>query len=607
MKSMVLILLLLSAASYAQWSNNPALNLAICDTIERQHLPRIASTSDGGTYVSWFDYRSGSFALYLQRLDPLGYKMWTTNGILISNNSQPQLYVYDLMVDSDDNAVLVWNLYNQNVLAYKISPSGAFLWGVNGVDLSSTSGNQRMPKVDQTDNLLSLNYQLNPKVAQTNDGNFVVAWIFGSVIALQKLSPEGTKMWGPFPVLISSTTEAYNYVEIVPTDSNGVLILNTANSGSAVKLRAAKISSAGTVSWQMYLQDLGMVAPWSAQNFYSDMNNGGIIAWQDDRDLNSLTSSFVQRVSSSGSIYFPVNGTEVSLNAGTHKYIPVASVDPLTDETYVFWAESNEGNTRTGISGQKISSTGERMWTDNAKIFQPLNPSNTLSIGPLNLKSKAGKFFCFYIDRQLGSIYSIYTIKGFACDSTGNFLWPENIVTLSSQTSEKLQMVSTIDIFSNCKMAWADYRSGRTDIYAQDINENGQLGNPILPVELESFTAASVKGNVLLNWRTATEINNRGFEIERSQANSDFITIGFVEGKGTTTEKTSYSFTDQVSVTGKITYRLKQIDYDGTFSYSETAEVNLNLKIYHLSWIRIILIHLILQPGSALPFLRLVW
>jgi hypothetical protein len=140
-------------------------------------------------------------------------------------------------------------------------------------------------------------------------------------------------------------------------------------------------------------------------------------------------------------------------------------------------------------------------------------------------------------------------------------------------------MVSTIDVYSNCKMAWGDNRGTDRSIFAQDINKNGELGNPIVPVELESFTAVSVNGNVLLNWRTATEINNMGFEIERSLPNSEFIKIGFVEGKGTTTEKTSYSFTDHVSVTGKIIYRLKQIDYDGTFSYSETAEVNLSKDI----------------------------
>jgi len=99
----------------------------------------------------------------------------------------------------------------------------------------------------------------------------------------------------------------------------------------------------------------------------------------------------------------------------------------------------------------------------------------------------------------------------------------------------------------------------------------------VVPVELTSFTAASINGKVELKWNTATEVNNRGFEIERKAAGSDWVTVGFKEGKGTTTESQSYSFTDDVASysASKLTYRLKQIDFDGTFSYSNEVEVNL--------------------------------
>ena len=96
----------------------------------------------------------------------------------------------------------------------------------------------------------------------------------------------------------------------------------------------------------------------------------------------------------------------------------------------------------------------------------------------------------------------------------------------------------------------------------------------IMPVELTSFTGNSVDGNVTLNWSTATEINNRAFEIERRKENSTFVLIGFVEGNGTTTEKQEYTFVDKNITTGKYYYRLKQIDFDGTFEYSNEIEVD---------------------------------
>jgi len=99
-------------------------------------------------------------------------------------------------------------------------------------------------------------------------------------------------------------------------------------------------------------------------------------------------------------------------------------------------------------------------------------------------------------------------------------------------------------------------------------------GSNPLPVELTSFTAAVNGKEVILNWSTATETNNRIFEIERKKENSDFITIGFVDGEGTTTEHQEYSYIDRNVQVGKYFYRLKQIDFDGTFEYSNEIEVD---------------------------------
>ncbi|NUN10637.1 MAG: T9SS type A sorting domain-containing protein [Ignavibacteriaceae bacterium] len=91
-----------------------------------------------------------------------------------------------------------------------------------------------------------------------------------------------------------------------------------------------------------------------------------------------------------------------------------------------------------------------------------------------------------------------------------------------------------------------------------------------VPVELTSFTASVTDGGVVLNWSTATEVNNRGFEIEKSE-NGNWNVIGYVEGNGTVTSTRNYTFTD-VTAPGKYSYRLKQIDFDGSFTYSNAVE-----------------------------------
>jgi len=94
-----------------------------------------------------------------------------------------------------------------------------------------------------------------------------------------------------------------------------------------------------------------------------------------------------------------------------------------------------------------------------------------------------------------------------------------------------------------------------------------------IPVEFTSFTGAVSQDGILLNWTTATELNNQGFEIERSTSVQSWEKIGYVPGFGTTTEPKAYSFLDQNVTTGTYTYRLKQIDFDGTASYSDEIEV----------------------------------
>lgn len=100
----------------------------------------------------------------------------------------------------------------------------------------------------------------------------------------------------------------------------------------------------------------------------------------------------------------------------------------------------------------------------------------------------------------------------------------------------------------------------------------------VLPVELTSFSAEPDGRNVLLKWTTATESNNYGFEIERTENKSDkeWVKAGFVKGAGNSTSNINYSFTDRTPKGNKLIYRLKQIDYNGNSEYSPEAEIAIN-------------------------------
>ncbi|QQS37777.1 MAG: T9SS type A sorting domain-containing protein [Ignavibacteriales bacterium] len=108
------------------------------------------------------------------------------------------------------------------------------------------------------------------------------------------------------------------------------------------------------------------------------------------------------------------------------------------------------------------------------------------------------------------------------------------------------------------------------------------IGTNAVPVELASFTASANDTRVVLDWLTATETNNLGFEVQR-KSGDEFVALGFVDGNGTTTEAKNYSFTDSKVPAGKQVYRLKQIDFDGAYEYSNEVEVDVAVpKAYSL-------------------------
>jgi hypothetical protein len=130
--------------------------------------------------------------------------------------------------------------------------------------------------------------------------------------------------------------------------------------------------------------------------------------------------------------------------------------------------------------------------------------------------------------------------------------------------------------YGDVEYAWIEWNK----LYVFVLSGNNGIGayyapGLALPVELSSFTAEKTDDGVLLKWQTATEKNNKGFEILRIIKDEQWDNIGFVPGHGTTAEMQHYSFTDNKVMPGKYQYKLKQIDYNGSFEYSNVIEVEI--------------------------------
>jgi hypothetical protein len=149
--------------------------------------------------------------------------------------------------------------------------------------------------------------------------------------------------------------------------------------------------------------------------------------------------------------------------------------------------------------------------------------------------------------------------------------WPQQ-----NKMGDYFDMISDIN---GAYLAWAGTFNGEQDVYYSYISDT----TGIVPVEMLSFSSSVLENDVNLKWETASELNNHGFEIERSFNNIAWTTIGFKEGKGTTTELQAYSFVDENLTAGQYQYRLKQIDFNGSFEYSDIVEADIAPSEFSLS------------------------
>lgn len=477
MKSALLIIfvLFITGNSFAQWTSDPNTNTLICNVNNAQLLPKIAHTSTGETYIAWFDGRSGNLDVYLQKLDLNGNAQFAANGLLISSHPQNSwIGDYDIKVDANDNLIIAFSDRRNagggdttvNPYAYKISPSGTFLWGPNGIALSNVTAT----------------YQLWPKISIASDGNIFFTWWeqldTTSSIMTQRVSADGNLLWAQ-PVKISPAPEDKNiYPNNAPSDNGSVIVswcFGPQGGGSFVPdiktIFVRKLDSTGAAVWtdSIFSRNTPDIPPYVVPQVLTDGNGGAYFSWMYSRNLDVLTSA-VQRISSAGTLSFPMNGVDVSMDSSLNQVEPNIGVDQ-SGNIYAFWLASNINQNAYGLFGQKISPAGNRLWTDSGKTYIPL----TMSKAPINIlvNTNDNDLFVTYV---LDTIGNKDRIEGYGMDNDGNVLW--GATGISTLLSEKYDMVG-YNRGGASVYTWVDNRStmsNGTGVWAQSINSSGILG-----------------------------------------------------------------------------------------------------------------------------------
>ncbi len=343
------------------------------------------------------------------------------------------------------------------------------------------------------------------------------------------------------------------------------------------------------------------------QNIGLNISNEAIYAV--DVDTNSVVNIYNNKISKVSSLTNAATfgNTAISIETfGTYNIynnmiygFELTAANPVA---YVRGIKNNSASATLNLNFNSIYMTNLADIGTGAVTYQGIlisNGTNDLKNNIVVSDESDFASYCIYRDLALGTLTSDYNDYYPVSATNGNVGYFNtaaaqtlaNWQTASSQDVNSLsvdpQLVSPLDLhFTNVNTPLLGkgikVTGITTDIDGElrdSIPEIGADEFPgLIPVELFSFSANVVDGKVQLTWKTATEVNNKGFEIQRRNK-TEFETIGFVAGNGTTTESRLYSFADNNATVGKYTYRLKQLDYDGTSSYSNLVEVDLTVPL----------------------------
>ena len=462
-----LLIPLIFSAVMGQWSPDSLQNLAICDLTGEQVLPKMVATSDGGCFITWFDSRSGSYSLYIQRLDSLGNELLAEDGMLVSDNPQQSWLVdYDLGVDSGDNAVVAFSdiryTGDLDVTAYRIGSDGSFLWGADGICLSDTSSEWFEPA---------------PRVAVTAMDNSVVCWGRSSgddhELVFQKISSAGDKIWGDNGIIWTSGDSDLSGPAAVPAGQDSVVAMWKSSTGNfpaqVTHLYTQKLDVSGDMAWgdtYILIYDGGAITPWNEPELISDGQGGAVYSWYDAPSLSDF-NVWVQRMDASGTMLFPMNGAQASTNSSDRLHMnPSAAYYPSGDMTFAFWVETNDNQDMFGVCGQRFSSTGEREWGDSGIQLVPMGSGQVSFVRTMD---QGGGLYVGYLIGSAGS-----ALRAIRLGYDGAVEWGP--VTLSAASlGGKDDLVDCSGQGGSAVYSWTDYRNDY-GVYAQNVNSDGSLG-----------------------------------------------------------------------------------------------------------------------------------
>ena len=454
-------------------------------------------------------------------------------------------------MDADGDFVVVWMSSKQDgnfdgIYAQIYNNTGAAVGAEFRVNTRTTSS------------------QRSPAVAMDGDGDFVITWEdygqdgSGFGIFAQRYTNTGTPVGAEFQVNTYTTNS--QTIPSVAMDSDGDFVISWSSEnqdGDSYGVYAQRYSNTGTLVGPEFRVNTFTTFTQVESSVAMDEDGDFVVTWHSFNQDGSNNGVYAQRYDNLGS----AQGPEFQVNTFTtsSQISPVVAMD--SDGDFVItWTSDGQ----YGVYAQRYNNTGMTQGSE----FQVNTYTTNSQRSPSIAMDSDGDFVIAWSSTfQDGDSNGIYAQRYNNTGATVGGEFQINTYTTNNQSAPSAAM----DNNGNFVVAWQsnDQDGSNFGIYAQ------RYTSPILPVTLTHFTARAANQQSQLHWQTATELNNRGFEVQwaTAEAPNDWQTLDFVTGAGTTDAPQDYHFTHQRPATGLNYYRLRQLDFDGNFEYSDVQTV----------------------------------
>lgn len=448
-----------SAAAAVQWGTDPAINQVLSSAPSDQNQPKLAPTPDGGFWVSWLDGIGTGWDVRVQKLDAAGVEVFAPGGLLVADRSFSSTQDYGLAVAENGDALLAFRDDRTGLVqisANRVTATGGFPWGATGVTLTSGSAFVAAPKVVES--------------ARGTGGQVVVAWTQNNDVRLQALTGTGQPAW-PGGVTLGPSVGNYGLADLQRLGEDVVVSLVHQTGGfiSPRHLRAQRLDPSGAFLWGAAPVTVFGAGSLQIGNFPPMGVSGGdaVFAWYSS---SPSLQCYVQRLDGAGTPRFQANGLPVATSPGRERVNPTAVVDPTTDELLVTWKEQIPNSSSFGVSAQRVSLTGSRLWGSSGAAVVPVGATGADFPGVQSFDGQT------LITWKEAPSFGSDRLFGAGLDPSGALVAPP--FDVASTPSVKSRIARAVAISGVGLIAWSDQRADSGDILVQALDLDGGLGAP---------------------------------------------------------------------------------------------------------------------------------